>query len=135
MTSFAFIFGLMPLWFALGAGAVARRLIGTVTIVGMAFSSGFAIFLVPVLFVVVERLSHRLSGQKAAAGIRHAGSAAGEMSPRPMASAPPGRLTRLRRIAAPRTLHLFYFPLYCGLRFSMKARGPSRASSVLRMKR
>ena len=34
MTSFAFIFGLMPLWTALGAGAVARRLIGTVTIVG-----------------------------------------------------------------------------------------------------
>src|SRR5579862_3678776 len=64
MTSFAFIFGLMPLWSALGAGAVARRLIGTVTIVGMAFSSGFAIFLVPVLFVMVERLSHRLSGKK-----------------------------------------------------------------------
>jgi HAE1 family hydrophobic/amphiphilic exporter-1 len=63
MTSFAFIFGLLPLWTALGAGAVARQLIGTVTIVGMAFSSGFAIFLVPVLFVVVERLSHRLSGQ------------------------------------------------------------------------
>ena len=58
MTSFAFIFGLMPLWYALGAGAAARRLIGTVTIVGMAFASGFAIFLVPVLFVVVERLSH-----------------------------------------------------------------------------
>jgi HAE1 family hydrophobic/amphiphilic exporter-1 len=57
MTSFAFIFGLMPLWYALGAGAVARRLIGTVTIVGMLFSSGFAIFLVPVLFVIVERLS------------------------------------------------------------------------------
>ncbi len=64
MTSFAFIFGLMPLWSALGAGAVARRLIGTVTIVGMVFSSGFAIFLVPVLFVVVERLSHRLSGKE-----------------------------------------------------------------------
>ena len=64
MTSFAFIFGLLPLWTALGAGAVARQLIGTVTIVGMAFSSGFAIFLVPVLFVVVERVSHRLSGNK-----------------------------------------------------------------------
>jgi len=55
MTSFAFIFGLMPLWTALGAGAVARRLIGTVTIVGMLFSSAFAIFLVPMLFVIVER--------------------------------------------------------------------------------
>ena len=57
MTSFAFIFGLMPLWTALGAGAVARRLIGTVTIVGMLFSSAFAIFLVPMLFVIVERTS------------------------------------------------------------------------------
>src|SRR5579862_1306386 len=57
MTSFAFIFGLMPLWVALGAGGVARRLIGTVTIVGMAFSSAFAIFLVPVLFVIVARIS------------------------------------------------------------------------------
>jgi HAE1 family hydrophobic/amphiphilic exporter-1 len=60
MTSFAFIFGLAPLWYALAAGAMARRLIGTVTIVGMVFSSGIAIFLVPPLFVMVERLSHRV---------------------------------------------------------------------------
>jgi len=64
MTSFAFIFGLAPLWYALGAGAVARRLIGTVTIVGMLFSSGIAICLVPPLFVVVERLSHRMRGER-----------------------------------------------------------------------
>ena len=64
MTSFAFIFGLMPLWTALGAGAVARRLIGTVTIVGMVFSSAFAIFLVPVLFVIVERVARRGRGEK-----------------------------------------------------------------------
>ena len=59
MTSFAFILGLAPLWNALGAGGVARQVIGTVTIVGMTFSTGIAIFLVPVLFVLVERLSHR----------------------------------------------------------------------------
>ncbi|HEX3408867.1 MAG TPA: efflux RND transporter permease subunit, partial [Candidatus Binataceae bacterium] len=64
MTSFAFIFGLMPLWTAAGAGAVARRLIGTVTIVGMGFSTAFAIFLVPMLFVVVERIAHRRRGEK-----------------------------------------------------------------------
>jgi multidrug efflux pump len=62
MTSFAFIFGLFPLWNALGAGAVARRLIGTVTITGMIFSSAFAIFLVPALYVIVERLSSRQPG-------------------------------------------------------------------------
>ena len=67
MTSFAFIFGLMPLWNALGAGAVARRLIGTVTITGMLFSTGVAIFLVPVLFVVVERVSQRWSRRRAEA--------------------------------------------------------------------
>jgi HAE1 family hydrophobic/amphiphilic exporter-1 len=59
MTSFAFILGLLPLWNALGAGGVARQVIGTVTIVGMAFTTSIAIFLVPVLFVVVERLTHR----------------------------------------------------------------------------
>ena len=64
MTSFAFILGLAPLWYALGAGAMARRLIGTVTIVGMVFSSGIAIFLVPPLFVMVERLSHRIRGER-----------------------------------------------------------------------
>src|SRR5207248_820331 len=57
MTSFAFIFGLLPLWTALGAGGVARRLIGTVTITGMLFSTGIAILLVPVLFVVLDRIS------------------------------------------------------------------------------
>jgi len=66
MTSFAFIFGLAPLWYALGAGAVARRLIGSVTIVGMVFSSGIAIFLVPPLFVMVERLSHSIRRERIA---------------------------------------------------------------------
>jgi HAE1 family hydrophobic/amphiphilic exporter-1 len=66
MTSFAFIFGLFPLWNALGAGGGARRLIGTVTISGMVFGSAFAIFLIPVLFVVVERISNW--GSKGAEG-------------------------------------------------------------------
>ncbi len=65
MTSFAFIFGLLPLWNALGAGALARRLIGTVTITGMVFSTGIAMFLVPMLFVVVERVSQRWSRRRA----------------------------------------------------------------------
>ena len=64
MTSFAFIFGLFPLWNALGAGGEARRLIGTVTITGMIFSSAFAIFLIPVLFVIVEWISNRIQGKR-----------------------------------------------------------------------
>jgi len=63
MTSFAFILGLSPLWTAVGAGAMARRLIGTVTIAGMLFSTGIAIFLIPPLFVIVERFAHGSGGE------------------------------------------------------------------------
>jgi hydrophobic/amphiphilic exporter-1 (mainly G- bacteria), HAE1 family len=56
MTSFAFIFGCLPLWFASGSGAVARRVLGSTVIGGMIAASGIAIFLIPVTFYVVERL-------------------------------------------------------------------------------
>ncbi|MFL6516092.1 MAG: efflux RND transporter permease subunit, partial [Chthoniobacterales bacterium] len=57
MTSFAFIFGCLPLWFASGSGAVARRILGTTVIGGMIAASAIAIFLIPVTFYVIERLS------------------------------------------------------------------------------
>jgi HAE1 family hydrophobic/amphiphilic exporter-1 len=57
MTSFAFIFGCVPLWTATGAGAGARQILGTSVIAGMVAATGLAIFLIPVLFVVVERIS------------------------------------------------------------------------------
>jgi HAE1 family hydrophobic/amphiphilic exporter-1 len=59
MTSFAFICGCLPLWFASGSGAVARRILGSTVIGGMIAASGIAIFLIPVTFYVVERLSSR----------------------------------------------------------------------------
>jgi HAE1 family hydrophobic/amphiphilic exporter-1 len=59
MTSFAFIFGMIPLWIATGAGAVARRILGTVVITGMLAATAIAIFIIPVLFVLVERVSSR----------------------------------------------------------------------------
>lgn len=59
MTSFAFILGCVPLWTATGAGAVARRILGTVVISGMLAATLIAIFLIPLLFVLVERLSRR----------------------------------------------------------------------------
>jgi HAE1 family hydrophobic/amphiphilic exporter-1 len=58
MTSFAFIFGMIPLWIATGAGAIARQILGTVVITGMIAATGIAIFIIPVLFVLVERLSN-----------------------------------------------------------------------------
>ena len=65
MTSFAFIFGCLPLWFATGSGAVARRVLGSTVIGGMIAASGIAIFLIPVTFYVIERLAagRKRSGQ------------------------------------------------------------------------
>ena len=59
MTSFAFIMGCVPLALASGAGAISRQVMGTAVIGGMAAASFIAIFLIPVTFYVVEKLSHR----------------------------------------------------------------------------
>ena len=56
MTSFAFILGSMPLWFATGAGAVSRRILGTVVVGGMLAATCIAVCLIPVTFYVVENL-------------------------------------------------------------------------------
>ena len=63
MTSFAFVFGCVPLWIATGAGAVARRVLGTVVIGGMLAATCLAVFLIPVTFYVVEKLASH--GKKA----------------------------------------------------------------------
>src|SRR5216110_1796967 len=61
MTSFAFIFGSSPLWIASGAGAQARRILGTVVIVGMLAATLIAIFIIPVTFYLVEKFTMRIS--------------------------------------------------------------------------
>ncbi len=58
MTSLAFILGVLPLVLATGAGAVARRTIGFTVLGGMTAASTLAIFIVPVLFVVITRTSY-----------------------------------------------------------------------------
>jgi HAE1 family hydrophobic/amphiphilic exporter-1 len=59
MTAFAFIFGCLPLWTASGAGAVSRRILGTVVIGGMVLSTFIGILFIPVTFSFVEYVSHR----------------------------------------------------------------------------
>ncbi len=59
MTSFAFILGCVPLWFASGSGGASRRILGTVVVTGMLAATLLAIFIIPLLFVLVERLSAR----------------------------------------------------------------------------
>jgi HAE1 family hydrophobic/amphiphilic exporter-1 len=51
----------VPLWTAAGSGAVSRQILGTTVIGGMLAATFIAIFLIPVLFYVVERFSTRKS--------------------------------------------------------------------------
>jgi hydrophobe/amphiphile efflux-1 (HAE1) family protein len=65
MTSFAFILGVMPLALARGAGAGARVSMGVTVAAGMLVATVLGIFLVPVLFVAVDHVFHRLRGRGA----------------------------------------------------------------------
>jgi HAE1 family hydrophobic/amphiphilic exporter-1 len=56
MTSFAFILGCVPLWIAHGAGAASRQILGTVVVAGMLAATLLAVFLIPVLYVIVEKI-------------------------------------------------------------------------------
>ncbi|MDR3626366.1 MAG: multidrug efflux RND transporter permease subunit [Ignavibacteriaceae bacterium] len=58
MTSMAFIFGVSPLAFATGAGAQARSTIGWTVLGGMLAATLLAIFIVPVLFTAITRLTY-----------------------------------------------------------------------------
>jgi multidrug efflux pump len=59
MTSFAFLLGVAPLLLADGAGAASRRALGTAVFFGMLAATLLAVFIVPVLFVVIEGLQKR----------------------------------------------------------------------------
>ena len=64
MTAFAFILGCVPLWTATGSGAVSRRVLGTAVIGGMLAATVISIFLIPVMFDIVESLSERFGKKK-----------------------------------------------------------------------
>ena len=69
MTSFAFIFGCVPLWIAKGAGAAARQMLGTAVVSGMCAATFLGVFLVPPLFVLVERLAGKRAHGEAPAEV------------------------------------------------------------------
>jgi hydrophobic/amphiphilic exporter-1 (mainly G- bacteria), HAE1 family len=58
MTSIAFLLGVLPLALASGASSVARNTIGFTVLGGMIAATSLAIFIVPVLFVVITRLTY-----------------------------------------------------------------------------
>jgi multidrug efflux pump len=63
MTSLAFIFGVLPLFLATGAGANARHSIGTGIIGGMIGASSLALMYVPLFFYILDRLVEKFKGK------------------------------------------------------------------------
>jgi HAE1 family hydrophobic/amphiphilic exporter-1 len=64
MTSFAFILGVLPLYFATGAGKLGRHSVGTAVVGGMLFSTVLNLFFIPVLYVIVKTLLTSFSVKK-----------------------------------------------------------------------
>jgi HAE1 family hydrophobic/amphiphilic exporter-1 len=63
MTSIAFILGVLPLYFASGAGALGRHSVGTAIVGGMILSTVLNLFFIPVLYVIVKGILVRLSSR------------------------------------------------------------------------
>jgi HAE1 family hydrophobic/amphiphilic exporter-1 len=59
MTAFAFILGVIPLVLASGAGAEGRKVMGAAVFAGMLVATILGVILVPMLFVMVEKLAGR----------------------------------------------------------------------------
>jgi multidrug efflux pump len=87
MTSFAFIFGVLPLMVSEGAGAEMRRTLGTAVFAGMLGVTVFGIFLTPVFYYVIQWFKDRREQrrQDQANGV---GTAPPEVLPAPRAAAP-----------------------------------------------
>jgi hydrophobic/amphiphilic exporter-1 (mainly G- bacteria), HAE1 family len=64
MTSFAMIFGLLPLALAHGAGAVGNKSIGLSAIGGMLIGTVIGIIVIPVLFILFQSLQERVGRNK-----------------------------------------------------------------------
>jgi HAE1 family hydrophobic/amphiphilic exporter-1 len=59
MTSFAFILGCVPLMLATGSGAASRATLGTGVVYGMTIATAVGLFIIPVCYVFVQRLTER----------------------------------------------------------------------------
>jgi HAE1 family hydrophobic/amphiphilic exporter-1 len=66
MTSVAFILGVMPLYFATGAGSLGRHSVGTAIVGGMVLSTLLNLFFIPVLYVILQTVLARFSRKNAA---------------------------------------------------------------------
>jgi hypothetical protein len=75
MTALSFLLGVIPLVVATGAGANSRVSLGTAVFGGMLAATVFGVFMIPLLYYVVQTVAEKLGGKKS--------------TPAPTAAAPP----------------------------------------------
>ncbi|MFA6949131.1 MAG: efflux RND transporter permease subunit [Lentimicrobiaceae bacterium] len=64
MTSLAFVFGIMPLMFSVGAGANGNKSIGFSAVGGMLFGTIFGVMVIPVLFIIFQTIQEKFGGKR-----------------------------------------------------------------------
>ncbi len=73
MTAFAFILGVVPLLRATGAGAEARKIMGMTVFSGMSMATMLGVLLVPVLFVIIERMGSKKHAENKSESLNQGG--------------------------------------------------------------
>jgi len=89
MTSVSTILGALPIALSGGAGAETRNPLGLVVVGGLTLSTALTLLVVPILYVLMDRLSVALTGNGSAAGLIRARDIARHIEALPQAAAPP----------------------------------------------
>ncbi len=72
MTSIATVLGAVPIAFATGAGAETRNPMGLVIVGGLTLATGISLFVVPIAYILMDRLVLKLTGHGSAQGLKKA---------------------------------------------------------------
>ncbi len=72
MTSISTVLGAVPIAFAMGAGAETRRPLGLVVVGGLSIATVLTLFVIPIVYIYVDRLCVNLTGHSSAHGLKRA---------------------------------------------------------------
>lgn len=83
MTAISTVFGILPIALATGAGAETRNPLGLVVVGGLTIATVFSLFVIPVVYGLMDTLVHKLTGRSSAYGLQRAARIQKEMAEDP----------------------------------------------------